>query len=210
MPKVGKIEVRFRDDEKIQQFDLWYSQKEKFFIKGLPQQFLKLLDFCSFGYPTEEALKNDLRDAVKKYKELLKIERKVILYRIAATAELTSNKTGEGTYSGNKREISNKFSSMGFGVPNCSLGIEYVIAKEVDEGGKKYFPYREDGSLSYDMKIAKNVWGIIDWTPEREQFFQSIYGAMQELVIKLSSIFLEDDEKVAQLIDTSSGQKFLN
>jgi len=204
MPKVGKITIRFHKDEQLREFDLHYSQKEKFHIKNVPHEFVRLTEFISSGYATEEGLRDRLHECVHDYQEKLKTERDVILYKICASTHLTSNITGEGNYSGQKKGVSKRISGMGYGVPVCSFGVEYKKCKEIDEGGKKYFPYKEDGTLGYEMRVEKS-WSVIDWTPERESFFLSMYDNMENMIQKISLFFGDDDERVLSLIDAAHG-----
>ena len=210
MPKVGNIRVSFRKDENPHFFDLFYNQKNKFHIKNVPQHFQKLTEFVSEGYSTEESLKDTLNKCVIEYREKLKTERDVILYKISASSELRMNKVGEGHYSGIKKGISTKISDIGGGGPDCSIGFDYKKCKEIDEGGKKYYPYKDDGTLGYEMRVEKS-WNIIEWTSEREDFFAGLYKSMGTMLEKISEFFSNDDEKVLERIDSfGEGTKLLH
>ena len=100
MPKVGKIEIKFRKDEPCCYFDLYYSQKEKFYIKGIPVDFVRLTEFVSSGHSTEESLRTHLRECLQIYQEKLKTERDVILYKIFASSLLRMNEVNENHFVG--------------------------------------------------------------------------------------------------------------
>lgn len=204
MPEVGKIMVRFRKDENPREFKLYYSQKEKFYIKNVPADFVRLTEFVSSHHSTEDGIRNHLNECIKIFQEKLKTERDVILYRISASAYLTMNEIDENHYSGQKRGVSKRISDLGGSSPKCCFGIEYKKCKEIDEGGKKYYPYKQSGTLGFEMRVEKS-WSVIEWTPEREAFFEGLYKSMENLVEKISVFFSDDDEKVLTLIDSAGG-----
>ena len=204
MPKVGKIEIKFRKDEPCCYFDLYYSHKEKFYIKGIPVDFVRLPELVSSGHSTEESLRTHLRECLQIYQEELNTERDVSLYKISASSFLRMNEVNENHFVGDKEGVSKRISDIGGGVPKCCFGIEYNKCKEIDKGGKKYYPYKQSGALGYEMRVEKS-WNIIEWTPEREEFFKSMYSNMENFIAKLSLFFTNDDEDVIKRIDSSGG-----
>ena len=204
MPKVGKIEVIFNKNSGKKVYDLWYSQTDNFHLKGLPSDFIELTGFQPDCWQTEASLRDNLRLSVEKYQKLLSTERKVIIFRVCASTELTMNKVREGNYSGYKHGISRKISSFGFGSPDYAVGIEYRLYKEIDNGGKKYYPLLENGGTGLERIITSDQ-SIIEWTEERELFFKGVYASMQSLVLKLAQFFTDDLDKTVARIDSVGG-----
>ncbi len=210
--KVGNIKVRIRQDEPEQSYALHYTQKDKFAVKGLPIEFLRLSGFEPSYFPTENQLITDLQEAIRKYNALKKTERKVIMFKVVASALLRMNKINQGHYEGLKRGVSENIGNLQ--VSNgAGIEIGFKVAIEVDQGKKEYFELDDDGLPSkYQMRFSNNEWTIIDYSLEREQFFNSITDSLQEMVYKLSQFFGGDNESVANLIDAtiSNNQKLLS
>lgn len=210
--KVGNIKIRIRKDEMEQSYALHYSQKDKFSIKGLPTELLRLSGFEPTHFPTENELVSQLEAAIRKYNELKKTERKVIMFKVGASTLLRMNKVSQGHYQGIKRGVSENIGDINF-ANGAGIGIEFKIAIEFDEGIKQYFELEESGLPSkYPVRFSRDEWMIIDYSLEREEFFNSIINSMQEMVFKLSQFFGGDTEKVANLIDStvSNNQKLLS
>lgn len=215
MPKVGKISTNLSAE--IQAYDLWYSPKEKFHIKGLPEHFLQTMydEFQPWGYPSEGEIRTAFLIAVTNYKERIKTFRKVILFKIVGSHLLTMNKDpfnkehGQ-SFSGMKRGISKRISTTNFGAEEAEVGISYQLAQEVNTGTLQYLPINEDGSLGFALRISVQTtdWQIIEWTPAREAFFESIYAGMEQLILRISEFFAGTDEVLLKKIDHAGG-KFL-
>jgi hypothetical protein len=211
MPKIGKVQANFTGQTEV--FELWYSQKEKFNVKGLPKKFLELMreEFLPFGFETERLLTDTLFHAVNKYKELIKKERKVILYKIEASTMLTMNKEpfrpGVGEcYSGIKKGISKRIRTTNFGSAEAAIGLEYIIAIEIDNGNKKYHPIAEDGSVGYAMNSHGRIeYDVMEWSEQREAFFVALYESMQKLVFGISAFFSGNDIDLVNKIDNAGG-----
>ncbi len=212
MPKIGKVTANFTGY--AESFDLWYSQKEKFHVKGLPAHFLKTMydDFQPFGFETESDIQNTLFHKVDEYKKITKNTRRVIMYKIVASLLLTSNKESEGCFSGKKSGISSRIAGGNFGMQDAEIGISYKIAEEVTMGSIKYYPLKEDGTLEFAMRLGhgNDGWSIMEYTPERELFFKNVYDRMQTLLYGLSAFFSSNDDEVIKKIDSSGGQFLLN
>lgn len=202
MPKVGKITVQIPGRER-KDYDLYYSQKDRFCIKGIPDDFIMLTGFRPEGYTTEAILWETLHVAIQTAREKLKSQRKVIVFKIAAATHLRMVKVGDGEYQGYRLGISKDIDEMPFGVPMCSMGLEYHIYIEVNDGIKKEY-HTITGSDSFGrINGISSLFTIIDWTQEREDFFESIYESMSGLLRKLSTFFFSRDlETVLKAIDS--------
>lgn len=202
MPKVGTIETRFRTKHP-EKFEVWYG-KQMFYIKGLPDEFITVTGFRNWGYPSEAELCSALWPAAQLYMELKTTERKVILFYVAASAQLRMKRVGEGSYQGQNERVSRKVKDMGFQIPECSIGLEYLICKEVTKGSPKYFSLNDDDTIRHEHSHPQKF-TVIEWTEHRELFFENTYNAMQELLIKMSEFFTKDEAELTALMDKSAG-----
>lgn len=203
MAKVGKITVHIPGHERAD-YSLYYSQKNNFHIRGIPDDFKKLTEFMPDGYETEAVLRETLRCAIETAKEKLKSKRKVIIFIISASAELGMNKTGPGQFQGYKKGISDSIGFTGYGSNGAVLSVEYQTLFEISDGVKKeYYKINDNDSIGFRANFSSHQSTIIDWTQEREDFFRSIYKSMSGLLLKLSGFFFSRDiDTVLKAIDS--------
>lgn len=211
MPKVSKIKL-YLTSSWGEDYEVHYNAKNapKFSIKGLPEDFTRVTGVCLHGFQTEAELDAAINKGVFEYKRLKKTEKKVIVYKASATAELTMRKENgrhEGHYTGSLHGISKKLDSFGHGSETASFGISYHIMIEVDHiNTKKYHPIKNDGSLGHARSLGTKE-QVMEWNEERESFFTNIYSSMREMVLKMSLFIDQEPEEVALLIQNN--QKLL-
>jgi hypothetical protein len=209
MPKVSKIKLHLKN-QYGEYYEVHYNAKNApmFSVKGLPEDFTKVTGINYYGYKTEAELENTIYPAVSQYKILKQSQRKVIIYKSSATAELTMNKINEGSYSGLLHGISTKFGSFGHGSEIASFGISFSVMMEIDHvSDKKYYLIKKDGSLGFSQSLNFKE-QVMEWTQEREDFFNNIYSSMREIVLKISQFIDQEPEEVALLIQNN--QKLLS
>lgn len=208
MAKVSRIQLYLKS-EYGEYYEVHYNAKgaHNFSVKGLPDDFHRVTDIMPFGYPTEAELQNAISRGVLQYKDFKQAQRKVIVYKASATAELTMHKeNSNGDYRGNLNGISRKLDSFGHGSEVASFGITYRVMMEIDRTNKKqYHHINEDGSLGFSKNITTRE-QVMDWSEEREAFFENIYSSMREMVLKMSKFIDQDADAVALLI---SGNQIL-
>jgi len=203
MPKVGKIRTII-PGHTVRDYSLYYSQKQKFYITDIPEDFTKLSEFIDQSYETEQLLRDNLERCIRIAKEKLLCQRKVIAFRVAASHHLRLNPSGENAYSGTLPGISDKIAGFNtHGIPRCAFGVEYLVLYEYNDGVKiEYRQVNADGSLGYSLRVDQREYTIIDYTADREAFFLSIYDNMAGIVLKLSQFFFSRDlEAVLHGID---------
>ena len=209
MPKVGKMSLRWDRNDHAIDYNIWYSQKLNFEIRELPHDFLALTDLKTWGYEKESDLRENVLVCFHKYIILKKTERKVILYNLSATTKIRMNRVGDGHYQGTRSGIDDKlFMDLPTHNNNSGFSIGYMIAMEVDEGGKEYHKINDDGSVSsFTERLTRDEKKcVIAYTPEREQFFKDIEESVYQLVCKVSEFF-SNQEKLLGFID--SGLKLI-
>lgn len=206
MPRVSKVKLKY-DSKYGKEHVIWYTQKNKFEIRDLPDELQRMTDFHPSHYATEEKLKKDAHAACRKYKELKKTERKVILYKCEASTHLLMNKVKDGHYSGTLQGVSKKIRNMNGHPPLATVGITYKICRVVDDGADPtYYVLGEDSEemiSGFPFKKSRH-YQEIEYTEERHQFFIEIVESMKELVRKLSAFFGKDPEDAAKLIEQRS------
>lgn len=210
MPKVDIVIANFEKDIDTS-FDVWYTRATKFEIKGLPEKFLQVMDgkFRKSGYDTVEQAQEALEEATKIYREKIKSERKVILFRIAASENMTREPgteiiAGQRMWGKRKAKMGNRIHS--FDNPSILkgevLGFHFLIALETNDGDKEYTIIQEAGLKQHYSRYAD--YDVIDWTEEREMFFQRISAGMHTLLHKLAYFFSEDEQVLLQRIHQAS------
>lgn len=205
MPKIGK--KYFSITDRGADYELHYTRKELFNIKGLPQEFITITQFQTHGYDTESALIMAVHDAIKKYRELTKTERTSILFRAVASYDLALNKTGDGAYSGHKSGVSKYVSTIGMGYfPQCAMGFEYHIVKVVGNSSTEkdtYYRLNEDLELTstYPMNVSDKNYREIPYSPSTIVLFKELADAFQNAVYKISKI-MDADIKELEVAST--------
>ncbi len=214
MPKVGKLTTN-KITGGLTDLEIHYSKKRgqyqsesgSFSIKGLPEAFLRLTAFRNDGYKTEEELREALDVAIKEYKDLLTKTRKIIVYSIAASDNLTkvfdvSNRFSK--YNKLLPGISDKIKSAGSEEHDIRLSIEWEILLEVTDVTKKYYRVGEDGEAKgYETHINKMSDFVMDWTPEAEAFFLQMETSMRKMVKSLSDFFFTGDSLIKKISSTA-------
>ena len=108
----------------------------------------------------------------------------------------------EGHYSGIISGVSSKFDSFGHGAETCSFGITYEVMMEIDHTSiKKYHSIKRDGSLGYEREKRMRE-QVMDWTEDREQFFENLYNSMRLMVLQISKFIDMDSDNASLLIDS--------
>lgn len=210
MAKVSKIKLKIKNHYG-EDYEVHYNAKglPMFSVKGLPDDFKIITGVHPFGFNTEAELERAIVSAVEEYKRLKQVQRKVIVYSASASAELTMKKV-EGTdnhYFGTLSGISKKLDRTPPQSERACFGISYSVMMEIDQINKKeYYPIKSDGSLGYG-KLLDSKQQVMDWSEERERFFENIYTSMRAMVLKMSNFIDQDPEEIAQLI--SGNQKLL-
>lgn len=207
MPKVDTVSATFTDREK--DYDVWYTRRNKFEIKGLPEKFIQVMDgqFVTKDYESVEAAQEALDHAVPIYRKKIATEKKVILFRVSASEPMTRVPgdivAGQRLYNERKKGISDRIHSfyepsMGFSHGSV-LGFHYMVAIETNDGTREYTVVQEPGLKQKQGRFAE--YDVIDWTEDRQRFFQMIDEGMNTLMFKLSSFFAEDATELARRID---------
>lgn len=207
MPRVSKVDLKY-DSKWGKTHDIWYTQKAKFEIRDLPSELLSLTELRPTRYATEEALIKDAKAACRKYRELKKTERKVILYKCLASSHLTMNCVKFGShYQGRLPGVSKKIRGFnsGNGIPLATVGISYMICKVIDDGADpEYYKINpETGEIKgYKFKNPRS-YQEMEYTEERHQFFIQVTESMKRMVKEMSKFFGAEPEKAIKLIENN-------
>lgn len=209
MPKIGKVTLRY-GSEHGRQHDIWYTQKNGFEIRDLPQDMLTLTEFFPRKYETEKALIQDARSAVREYKKKIETEKKVIRYSVKASSELCMNRVDAGHYSGRRKGVSKKiesFSLAGSYIPTATIGIDFDVYKVIDDGSNPEY-YKIDmatGEIeSRKSTVRKSDKTEIEYTDERYLFFKRISEAMYKMLTEMSVFFDADADQAVKFIEANN------
>lgn len=207
MAKIGNID--FTIGEKYpKSYQLYYTQAKLFEIRGINEEFFMLTGINSWGYGTEEELKNAILEAIPKYHAQLEKKKLVIAYRCRASSVLRMNELGRGSYQGTLKGVSKKIMDFeSFSSPYCSIGIDYNIYMEIFNGKEnEYFRVDKDHKVASTHTIHyKDREGMtfIDYSEENIEFFESVKKGMQGMVEKMSMFFDLDSEQAQLLIESN-------
>ena len=222
MPKVGKTTIQVGN--KRETFDIYYSSSKGFYLKDFPQQMISTVDSTdrnssSHYYNTESELISAMENVMRRYYEITSSTKRVILVKVGYGIRNTMNRTGLGSYTG----IAGKPRSIGnprFGgeAVNFDWGVsfEWDVFVLVSSSVDKLFMvmlddnYEETERSKYAREYrSESIDGyMIDWTPERHEFFKNMERAMQSLGDKMMDFFKKKDNMI-ELID-SRGFKLIN
>lgn len=206
MAKIDSKFFKFQSDHV--KVDIFYTHRDKFFAKNVPDGVRRVTESNFSGFDTEFNLTDALREAFRLYHEKIKKGRKVIFYSFSMTTDLCMKRTREGGWAGHKNWVpenylkGSSYSGIGDGY---GFGIEWKVYMEVEAEETTYHSIHPDGSLGYKESLSDK--NIIDWTPEREEALKEVYASMEEMVKKIVKVLVEP-KSFTKMLD--SGTKLLS
>jgi hypothetical protein len=212
MPKITTL-LREIAGEHIQ-LVLSYNATSMFHISaGMPEKMKELTsEFAFYGHEKQTELEKVLRAAITAYEAKLKSERKVLLVTIslgrATAASLDLPK---------EHPIRGWSRSSGFYRPaeNYGFDLKVELALETSTGEHKQYRYLHQSEDVFQAMrgtvtrpdVLKDVTRVMDWTPEREEYFKNMIAATLALGQQLADFFTEDEQLFLENVD--GGQKLL-
>jgi hypothetical protein len=192
---------------------LSYNTKDLFHISvGIPDKMKQLVSQYRFtGHATQAALEAVLSSAISSYEALLKSERKVLLVTISlgrATADgldlPATHPVIQWAHSGFYRRPD-----------NYGFDLKVELALETSTGEHKQYRYLHQSEDVFRAlrgtvtkpDVIKGMTRVLDWTPEREEYFKNMISATLALGQKLADFFIEDEQLFLENVD--GGQKLL-
>lgn len=196
MPKIGKTMITVKG--KIHPVEIHYNRERKFFYRGVPDEVIALTSFRNRDYASEKELTQSLRIALEQYHKKIKVQRKMILYTLFGSSALIRERIEQGMYGGQKEGVSSKFETLMYA--QYLFGFNFDILLEVSEQRVEYYYMKEDGTAGHRMSRPFNrQMCLIEWTPQREQFFRDMASQLQKLICSVSEFF--DKPDMLELID---------
>lgn len=200
MPKIGKDNFRIKGQ--YVEVEIWYTQKTGFYYKKLPEEVSDLTEFGHRRYTNEGEMKTHLLCCLTDYHNKIASKRKVIAYHLYGSAEMVMKRM-EGEYNGYcgiKPGVSPHFDHPSGGV-DYMFGFDFHVLFEVTAQKTEYFRIMADGTPGgHFRKSPDRFCIIIDWTAEREQFFNDLKDKLQQLIYGVSAFF--DQPNLLELMDT--------
>jgi len=210
MPKIGNHDVNIEGN--ISRYELHYKKGLGFYLIGLPKDLFSLvsdsdgIDRPNGYFKTEDELVVEVRKFLRRYHEIKRQFRKVIIYSISASAELRMNKVSNSHFEGLKSWVSKKVDHMGFESPDFSLGFSWICAEEIDNTNtRKYFIEKTDGSTVVTREYRlKNSDTVIDYSHEIEALFVSVEKGMENLLKILCNNLLSGEDHLKLISKNTS------
>lgn len=200
MPKIGKDNFCIKGQ--YVEVEIWYTQKTGFYYKNLPEEVSVLTEFGRRRYNNEGDMKTHLLCSLTEYHDKVASRRKVIAYHLYGSAEMIMNRMdGEyNGYCGIKPGVSAHFDHPSGGA-DYMFGFDFHILFEVTAQYTEYFCIMADGTPGHSFRKSPDRYCIvIDWTAEREQFFNDLKDKLQQLIYGISAFF--DQPNLLELMDT--------
>ncbi len=203
MPKVSKISIEIKGQKQV--FDIFFNSKEHFHIKNFPEEIIRVTSVVIDGQSTLDMLIKVIKEAVDKYHQISKTQRKVIVYRMMLSSAMYMNRDGNhmgsNSYMGYQQWVPDsvrggdgKIKSTPFRSMEYTIGLEYRIYMETQLARKQYFQINNEGTLNHEThEDSLRGWFIIDWTEERENSLENITKGMTSLAQKMGEILLNPE-----------------
>jgi hypothetical protein len=219
MPKVSKAEYKILNW--WVKIDIYYNAKHKFHIPKIDPEITRSTGLKVFGYSTEADLKKALVDAIAEYHRIKTTKKKVIVYKICATASITMNpskteygKSWDGTKPWAKGKKIGEIRTDFLSFDGYAFGIAYDVYFRVDGRETKYYGtdnsklphgWHTDPELGREVSIDHDCLEV-EWTIEREKAFQGICDALEKMAERACNV-LSDTQKTISLLE--SNQKLI-
>ncbi len=207
MPKITTFDTFI--EGKYTQFEVYYSSRQGgFYIKNCPNKIAEYMEMTH--YETERDILIAFKQAVDKFHEDLKVSTKIILYSISLPTGIHMNKIDSGHYSGSHERVPQKLTrligtirgddsdceSYGFVINHrivTKIEAEKTTYKELENGIR-------DGSLTRKYKIEQEI----EWTQEREDFFNSLKESTISIIEKILQFLGKEDSELLKIFNTGS------
>lgn len=183
MPKIKQVRFSYHTKTEWKHFYLTIKVgadfKFYFDLAELPKEITDLLGQQHEFHFTADQF-NDLRlvveERIKSFEKMIADEgkRKVIVYTVSLNGEVQA---------ANGRTVRmHDLDSVGHGVPG--MAVRYRVGWEHRIGGQK--TYADDFGNQMAVYDSDKV---IDWTPERERWFQQVTTNLEQLILKVHRFF---------------------
>jgi len=212
MPKIGTTMITVKN--KMTSFDVYYTQKEGFYLKDFPAEILK---FSREGYKPRQDSEHNMKvwymSTTKLYHDALKKIRKVIAVKLQLSMMYTHKKTSDNSWK-HREDINSKFSSKTSFDGSDSwkhqmrFDFQILFIEERDEVVDSYFMCNPDGTIGHRTG-ERDVSFLLDYSEERLAFCQSIENNLIQLAEKFIQFFQQPIDELTKAIDTG-GKLLLN
>jgi hypothetical protein len=161
-----------------------------------PVKDIRYIDGKTFGRTPKE-VEEKFERACRNYIESLKKVRKVIVYKLSYKSQDNDDVRGDLHFS----------DGVGF-------LVDYEVGYEISSPNPDHtFIYHYNPTASKGIICNNNIVGgddyeTIEWTKEREQFFESLENSLQRMVEK-AKLFLGNKESLVKAIEDHSAQALL-
>lgn len=223
MAKLRKltIEVHLEDTRERYHYEtqMEYSPRDELFFIRMPedQKQFEPEDKETRKMVSSMKIRGHIYDGVKAFSattEIVVIEKAMQYFRAFLTAVRAHRKVILYKFLYRTKDISEDRGRIGSRMDRMQiLEFGFVVGEENIVGSKKTYLRRwmdespfedQEREMTEDLtgltdKFSDN-WDIMDWTPEREQFFENLKAGMHQMIEQVDG-FVSDNESFAALID---------
>lgn len=222
MPKISKVTLSFHG--KSQEFEMYYNREDGFYLKDFPKSWTDTVNatdtrnkssYKTSGHATEATLLKDAKIIIERYLDITAVTKKIIIIIPAYGKRIQMQRTKLGHYSSPNSNVGNiKDGSESLDI-DWAVGFEWKVC--VMTSGAKRMSYEVILDAEYneverevypeELNAYNNSIVILDWTPERHEFFLDMERRMEKLAKGLNEFF-GNEKKMLAIID-SGGTKLL-
>ena len=165
-----------------------YKTKTSKFSIQLPQKMQERMGFRSLWGNTEDDVVREFFKVQEDYLDMLTTKKKVILYKFESRAHVMDEKDEKCIHSSNDISF----------CEGTGLTLEWNVYYLQELSGEKSYHDIEDGKYITWFNESDTY---LEWTPEREKFFQETQEFLELLIMKAYKFF-KDSKETAKLIDS--------
>ena len=204
MPKIATHETKI--DGKYVKFEVWYNQKKGFYFKDFPMEVWSIAGYHHVpDVYSEHELYTLLQSCLHKYHEAKKHQKKVILVDMRLGIDYIANRHGEGSWIGIKNISLDLYRRIKHDLGNGNtrgIQFDYKILYQVEDNGEALHSINPNGTVGgkhTNRSVNSSI--IMEYTPERQEFMDSVKDAFDVLARKLIDFFDKDMSEVIKSID---------
>jgi len=172
--------------------DILYTLKLKTFSVKLSSELSQYLDDANLREPsnaTENGVISDVKTMIKDYQKAKTVEKKIIAYYINWGSENI------------EQHISNWRNDRKRKEARISLEFKVLLERKVVKNRLYYEEPREVMGRTFENKVDvdDDLFTIIDWTQEREDFFTVMYKGMEDMMRKMKKFCGTEKKMLASI-----------
>jgi hypothetical protein len=184
-----------------------YDAKAEKFSTTLPEWWSKILGYGTIFAETERELEVAWHEAQERFEELTTNKRKIIVYSFKSSAVLSATKKGE-LIAGFGEDFDHVVfrsdqhgdeHAMSF-TDGTALDVWFNVGYETTSKFEEYKTYTDLEMSKIGDSRNKDL-HVMEWTPEREDFFVNFRLELTKMIYKLEVFLNGSEQRMVKLID---------